>query len=99
MGQAPAGAFVSPTKTMFQFQPVHLAHSLLRDIHCCCEPESTVPSTSVSDIHPPLAQPCISCSTRLPRTCIRRSGAAWETAHCIVPPVGTAEKFSVARQN
>ena len=46
-----------PTKTMFQFDPVQLRHSLLREIHCCCEPESMLPSISESAIQPPLAQP------------------------------------------
>ena len=46
-----------PTKTMFQLEPVQLFQSLLREIHCCWEPESTLPSTRVSDIQPPEAQP------------------------------------------
>jgi len=83
---------------MFQFEPVHDFHSLLREIHCCCVPESTLPSIKESDIQPPLAQPCFWCSTRLPSTCIRRNGTACETAHCIVPSVGVTEKFSTPRQ-
>ncbi len=42
---------------MFQFAPVQLFQSQLREIHCCWLPESTFPSTSESDIQPPLAQP------------------------------------------
>jgi hypothetical protein len=29
----------------------------LREYHCCCEPETTAPSTLVSAIRPPLDQP------------------------------------------
>jgi hypothetical protein len=56
-GQPPAGGFFTPTNTIFQFEPFQLPHSVLRDIHCCCVPESTPPSTTVSAIHPPLAHP------------------------------------------
>ncbi len=42
---------------MFQLEPVQLFHALLREIHCCWEPESVLPSMSESDIQPPLAQP------------------------------------------
>src|SRR3569833_692868 len=84
---------------MFQFAPVQLFHSLLREIHCCWGPAPTLPSTRESDIHPPLAHPPIRCSTMSPFTCIRRNGAACETAHCIVPLVGVTEKPSTARQN
>src|SRR5579859_6958253 len=87
-----------PTKTMFQFEPVQLFHSLFLEIHCCCEPESTFPSTSESDIHPPLAHPRFWCRTKSPFTCIRRNGIACDTAHCIVPPVGVTENPSAARQ-
>src|SRR5580658_4663373 len=97
-GHSPAGGCGTPTKTMFQFEPVQLPHSLLREIHCCCEPEPTFPSTSESDIHPPLAHPLCWCSTRSPRMCIRRNGTACETAHCIVPPAGVTENPSAARQ-
>ena len=83
---------------MFQLAPVQLPHSLLREIHCCCGPAPTLPSTSESDIHPPLAQPPFWWSTMLPRTCMRRNGTACETAHCMVPPVGVTEKPSAARQ-
>ena len=91
-GHSPCGGCGTPTNTMFQFAPVQLPHSLLREIHCCCGPAPTLPSTTVSDIHPPLAQPPFWCSTMLPRTCMRRNGTACDTAHCIVPPVGVTEK-------
>ena len=87
-----------PTKTMFQLAPVQLPHSLLREIHCCCGPAPTLPSMTESDIQPPLAQPLFWWSTMLPRTCMRRNGTAWETAHCMVPPVGVTEKPSTPRQ-
>ena len=90
-----------PTKTMFQLAPVQLPHSLLREIHCCCGPAPTLPSMSESDIHPPLAQPPFWCRTMSPITCIRRKGAACETAHCIVPlfpPLGVTAKPSTPRQ-
>src|SRR5580704_8043682 len=47
-GHSPGGGEITPTNTMFQFDPVQLPHSLLREIHCCCVPESTLPSTSES---------------------------------------------------
>ncbi len=87
---------------MFQFEPVQRAHSLLREIHCCCVAESTTPSTRTSLNQPPLAQPFFWLSRMLPRTCMRRNGAAWDTAHCIVlspmPSVGVTAKFSAPRQ-
>src|SRR5579863_2707363 len=58
LGHSPAGGFLTPTKTMFQFEPVQLPHSLLREMNCCCVPESTFPSIWLSAIQPPLAQPC-----------------------------------------
>src|SRR6202789_3419844 len=91
-GHSPAGGLGTPTKTMFQFAPVQLPHSLFLEIHCCCGPAPTLPSISESDIHPPLAHPPFWCSTISPRTCIRRNGTACETAHCIVPPAGVIEK-------
>jgi hypothetical protein len=42
------GAPCTPTKTMFQFEPVQLPIWLLRVYHCCCEPELTCPSILVS---------------------------------------------------
>src|SRR5579863_5723948 len=56
-GQSPSGGCTMPTNTMFQLDPVQLRHSLLREIHCCCEPESVLPSIRESDIQPPLAHP------------------------------------------
>src|SRR5579863_1661721 len=97
-GHSPAGGDTTPTKTMFQLEPVQLRHSLFLEIHCCCDPESTFPSIWESDIQPPLAQPWFWCNTRSPLICMRRNGAACETAHCIVPPVGATEKPSTARQ-
>src|SRR5271154_5625500 len=97
-GHAPSGGCTTPTNTMFQFAPVQLFQSQLREIHCCWLPESTFPSTSESDIQPPLAQPRFWCSTKSPRTCARRSDTACETAHCIVPPVGFIESPSTALQ-
>src|ERR1700677_3983513 len=97
-GHSPAGGFTTPTKTIFQFDPVHDFHSLFREIHCCCEPESTFPSVSESDIHPPLAQPRCWCSTISPRTCIRRNDTACDTAHCIGPPTGVTETPEIPRQ-
>src|SRR5215471_17872725 len=99
LGHSPAGGCGTPTKTMFQFAPVQLPHSLLREIHCCCGPAPTFPSTIESDIQPPLAHPPFWCSTMSPFTCIRRNGAACETAHCIVPPLGVTLKPSSALQN
>src|ERR1700686_1799358 len=97
-GHAPAGGCPTPTNPMFQFDPVQLFQSQLREIHCCWLPESTFPSTSESDIQPPLAQPRCWCRTRSPRTCMRRSDTACETAHCIVPPAGAIETPSAALQ-
>src|SRR6266702_1369857 len=84
---------------MFQFEPVQLPHSQFLDIHCCWVPEPTLPSMRLSDIQPPLAHPLCWCSTISPRTCIRRNGIAWETAHCMTPPAGVTEKPSAALQN
>src|SRR5688572_18042292 len=52
LGQEPAGALTTPTKTMFQFDPVQPPHWVLREIHCCWVAELTAPSTTVSDIQP-----------------------------------------------
>ncbi len=82
---------------MFQLEPVQLPRVELRVIHCCCVPERTWPSILVSAMKPPLAQPP-SSRARLPRTCMRRYGAAWETAQRSVPPVGFTERFSAPRQ-
>jgi hypothetical protein len=97
LGKLPAGAFVSPTNTMFQLDPVQLPISELRVSHCCCEPERTCPSILESAIRPPLDQPP-SSRARLPRRCMRRYGAACDTAHRSVPPVGVTDRFSASRQ-
>src|SRR6202041_2687073 len=83
---------------MFQLEPVQDRHSQFLEIHCCCDPESTLPSPRSSDIHSPLAHPCCWWSTRSPAMCMRRRGTACETAHCIVPPAGVTENPSAARQ-
>src|SRR5688572_13082992 len=97
LGQLPAGALTTPTNTMFQFEPVQLPHCVLREIHCCCVAEFTFPSTSTSDIQPPLDQPLFWLSFMPPRTCMRRKGTAWETAHWMVPLLGSMEKPSAPR--
>src|SRR5882757_10222778 len=94
-GKLPAGAFWSPTNTMFQLEPLQLPHSELRDIHCCCEPDLTCPSTLVSASRPPLDQPP-SSSCRSPFRCMRRYGAACETAQRSAPPVGLTARFSAS---
>src|SRR5687767_2041073 len=83
---------------MFQFDPVQLPHWVLREIHCCWVAELTLPSTSTSDIQPPLDQPLFWLSFMPPRTCMRRNGTACDTAHCMVPLVGWIEKPSAPRQ-
>src|SRR5689334_17440592 len=82
---------------MFQFEPVQLPHWVLRDNHCCWEPERTWPSITESAMKPPLDQPP-SSSCRLPRTCILRYGAACDTAQRSLPPVGLTDRFSASRQ-
>jgi hypothetical protein len=82
---------------MFQFEPDQLPHWSLRDSHCCCEPERTCPSIFESARNPPLDQPP-SSSCMLPMTCIRRNGAAWETAQVSVPDGGRTAMFSAPRQ-
>src|SRR5438034_8067031 len=47
-GKCCGGEFAVPTNTMFHTEPVQLPNSLLRDSHCCCEPETTWPSIFVS---------------------------------------------------
>ena len=61
-------------------------------------PAATLPSMRVSEIQPPLAQPPFWWRMMSPWTCMRRKGAACETAHFIAPPAGTTQKFSAARQ-
>ena len=97
-GHSPTGGLVTPTKTMFQLEPVHFPHCVFREIHCCCVPEFTSPSTIVSDIHPPLAHPRSWFRRMPPCTCMRRNATACDTAHCIVPPAGSTAKFSAERQ-
>nr|BFE72215.1 hypothetical protein GCM10020092_055160 [Actinoplanes digitatis] len=86
-----------PTKTWFQFEPDQEPSCELRVIHCCWEPDWICPSIFVSDIQPPEDQPP-SESARLPRTCMRRYGAACETAHRSSPPGGVTERPSAERQ-
>ncbi len=97
LGKSPAGAFRAPTKTMFQLAPDQPPHSVLREIHCCWVPGSTFPSILESAMNPPLAQPP-SSSRRSPRTCIRRYGAACDTAQRSAPEAGVTERFSAERQ-
>src|SRR5271168_4549650 len=95
---APAGGFTTPRWTMFHTPPCQEPHSQLREIHCCCEPDTTLPSILVSDSQPPLAQPPMK-SQRSPAMCMRRIGAACDTAHTTLPlSGGLAVKFSHARQ-
>ena len=96
-GKLFAGARSVPTNTMFQFDPVQLPSALLRVSHCCWLPDLTCPSTLESARKPPLDQPP-SSSTRSPRMCMRRIGAACDTAHRSKPPLGTTDMFSTARQ-
>src|SRR6266550_2700712 len=97
LGKLFVGAPPVPTNTMFQFDPFQLPSVLLRVSHCCWLPDLTCPSTFESARKPPLDQPP-SSSTRSPRMCIRRIGAACETAHRSKPPVGTTDIFSTSRQ-
>ena len=98
------GAPWTPWNTMFQTEPVQLPNSLLREYHCCCEPETTAPSTLVSAIRPPLDQPSPPFQSWIwfcaPRRCMRRYGAACDTAYrSTVTPAGrVTDRFSAARQ-
>src|ERR1700687_3607654 len=96
-GKLFVGARSVPTNTMFQFDPFQLPSALLRVSHCCWLPDLTCPSTFESARKPPLDQPP-SSSTRPPRVCMRRIGAACETAHRSKPPAGTTDMFSTTRQ-
>src|SRR6185369_7268183 len=96
-GKLCAGAFFVPTNTMFQFAPFQLPSSLFRVSHCCWLPDRTSPSTFESARNPPLDQPP-SSSTRSPRMCTRRIGAACDTAHRSNPPAGFTDRFSTTRQ-
>src|SRR5512141_1161951 len=99
LGHRPDGGFATPTKTMFQLAPVQVPHSLLRDNHCCCEPEFTRPSILQSAIKPPLDQPP-SHRFRSPRTWTRRRAVACETAQMFTfsSSVGVTARFSTQRQ-
>ena len=84
---------------MFQTEPDQLPYSEFREMYCCCDPVDTSASILVSAMNPPLDQPWprgSSCSS--PRTCIRRNGAAWETAHRSLPSGGITIMFSASRQ-
>src|SRR5258706_6785186 len=99
VGKLCVGAPLTPTKTMFQTEPLQLPSSEFRVKYCCCEPEETLPSTLVSAMKPPLDQPWLrgsSCSA--PAMCMRRKGAACETAQRSLPPVGMTFIFSAMRQ-
>src|SRR5438445_13655025 len=96
-GKLFVGAPSVPTNTIFQFDPAQLPSVLLRVSHCCWLPDLTCPSTFESARKPPLDQPP-SSSTRSPRMCMRRIGAACETAHRSKPPAGLTDMFSTARQ-
>jgi len=52
----------------------------------------------VSDIQPPLAQPCCWCSTKLPKNVHSAEGRSLRDGHCMVPLVAVTEKPSAARQ-
>ena len=60
-------------------------------------PDWIWPSILESAMKPPEDQPP-SESARLPRTCIRRYGAACDTAHRSRPPVGVTDRPSAERQ-
>src|SRR4030095_2390231 len=89
---------------MFQFEPVQLPHWVLREIHCCWVAELTLPSTSESDIQPPLDQPLSGLGFMPPRTSMRRRtstrrpATACETTDCMTPLEGVIAKPSVPRQ-
>ena len=70
---------------MFQTEPVQLPNSLLREYHCCCEPETTVPSILVSAIRPPLTTSRHRRSTA-GSGCRRPAGASAGTARPGTPP-------------
>ncbi len=86
---------------MFQLAPVQLPKVSLRDSHCCCEPESTWPSTTLSARNPPLDHPLpggLGIRVMFPLTWTRRIGPAWATAQRSRPSGGTMLRFSAARQ-
>src|SRR5438045_3373767 len=71
-GFSPAGALVTPTDTSVQLPPTQRDQAALRDSHCCCDPELTVPSIVEWARNPPLDHPP-SHRFRFPRTCTRRN--------------------------
>src|SRR5882724_5235148 len=96
-GKLCPGTPESPTKTWFQFDPLQLPIAELRVRNCCCEPDWICPSILESAMKPPDDQPP-SESARLPRTCIRRYGAACDTAQRSSPSPGVTERPSAERQ-
>src|SRR5882757_10941312 len=98
LGKLCPGTPVSPTKTMFQLEPVQLPKLSLRVRNCCWLPELTCPVTLESLMNPPLDQPPLSSRTTLPLMLTRRSGAACETAHLVEPEDGLRVRFSASRQ-
>src|SRR5437899_4911256 len=84
---------------MFHEPPFQLPHSVLRENHCCWDPEFTCPSIRESAMNPPLDQPP-SHKFKAPLTCTRRIAVACETAQILVPPstVGVTLRFSTQRQ-
>ena len=91
LGKLWPGTPVSPTNTMFQFEPVQLPSWSLRMMNCCWVPELTWPVTTESLMKPPDDQLLVvlpevsSSSTMLPSICTRRIGSACETAHSVLP--------------
>src|SRR5690606_36940790 len=94
------GGFSVPEHAMFHSVPAQPPVSVeSRVYHCCCGQARTSPSVTESATYPPDAHPYRDeCSMRLPRTCTRRIGAAWETAHRMSPPEGVTARFSTERQ-
>src|SRR6266576_994529 len=103
-GKCCGGAPWTPWNTMFQTEPAQLPNSLLREYHCCCEPETTVPSIFVSASRPPEDQPSPPLQSWIwlpaPLRCIRRYGDACETAQrsTVVPAGSCTDMFSASRQ-
>src|SRR5882757_11002615 len=86
---------------MFQLEPVQLPNVSLRDSHCCCEPDCTCPSTTLSARNPPLDHWLpggLGHRDMSPLTCTRRIGPACATAQRSRPSGGTMLRFSAARQ-
>src|SRR3982751_4322303 len=91
-----AGAPGLPTKPWFQFEPFQLPIWELRVMNCCCDPDWIWLSILESAMKPPEDQPP-SERARLPRTCIRRYGAACDTAQRSRPSGGTTLSPSAER--